>query len=251
MSALSVAFGIQHDLDLECLVHCTTRDRNLMALESELLGAHALGVRNIIALTGDPPRIGDYPTGTGIWDIDSIGLIEMLTRLNLAEDPTGRSIGQRAGFTIACALDSTAADATTEWDRLERKIAAGAHLVMTQPLYSIEQVETMLAEARRRFGPGGMPVPILLGVLPLVSTRHAEFLHNEVPGITIPDEAREAMRAAGERGSEVGIEMADRILTAMEGEVAGTYIMPSFGRYEECAELVRRIRARHPVAVLA
>jgi methionine synthase I (cobalamin-dependent)/5,10-methylenetetrahydrofolate reductase len=251
MSALSVAFGIQHDLDLECLVHCTTRDRNLMALESELLGAHALGVRNIIALTGDPPRIGDYPTGTGVWDIDSIGLIEILTRLNQAEDPTGRSIGQRAGFTIACALDSTAADATTEWDRLERKLAAGAHLVMTQPLYSIEQVEAMLAEARRRFGRGGMPVPILLGVLPLVSTRHAEFLHNEVPGITIPDEAREAMRAAGERGSEVGIEMADRLLSAMEGEVAGAYIMPSFGRYEGCAELVRRIRARHPAAVLA
>ena len=251
MGALAVAFGIQHDLDLECLVHCTTRDRNLMALESELLGAHALGVRNIIALTGDPPRIGDYPTGTGIGDIDSIGLIEMLTRLNLAEDPTGRSIGQRAGFTIACALDSTAADPTTEWDRLERKLAAGAHLVMTQPLYSIEQVESMLAEARRRFGPGGIPVPILLGVLPLVSTRHAEFLHNEVPGITIPDKARQAMRAAGDRSSEVGIEMADRLLTAMEGEVAGTYIMPSFGRYEQCAELVRRIRARHPVAVPA
>jgi homocysteine S-methyltransferase len=251
MSALSVAFGIQHDLDLECLVHCTTRDRNLMALESELLGAHALGVRNIIALTGDPPRIGDYPTGTGVWDVDSIGLIEILSRLNLAEDPSGRSIGQRAGFTIACALDSTAADATTEWDRLERKIEAGAHLVMTQPLYSVEQVEAMLAEARRRFGPRGLPVPILLGVLPLVSTRHAEFLHNEVPGITIPDEARAAMRAAGERGSEVGIEMADRLLTAMEGEVAGTYIMPSFGRYEQCAELVRRIRARHPVAVPA
>ena len=251
MSALSVAFGIQHDLDLECLVHSTTRDRNLMALESELLGAHALGVRNIIALTGDPPRIGDYPTGTGIWDIDSIGLIEMLTRLNLAEDPTGRSIGQRAGFTIACALNSTAADAATEWDRLERKLAAGAHLVMTQPLYSVEQVEAMLAEARRRFGPDGIPVPVLLGVLPLVSSRHAEFLHNEVPGITIPDEAREAMRSAGERGSEVGIEMADALLNATEGEVAGTYIMPSFGRYEQCAELVRRIRTRHPVAVLA
>jgi methionine synthase I (cobalamin-dependent)/5,10-methylenetetrahydrofolate reductase len=246
MSALSVAFGIQHDLDLECLVHCTTRDRNLMALESELLGAHALGVRNIIALTGDPPRIGDYPTGTGVWDVDSIGLIEILTRLNLAEDPSGRSIGQRAGFTIACALDSTAADQATEWDRLERKLDAGAHLVMTQPLYSVDQVEGMLAEARRRFGPAGIPVPILLGVLPLVSTRHAEFLHNEVPGITIPDETRDAMRDAGERGSEVGIEMADRLLVATEGEVAGTYIMPSFGRYEQCAELVRRIRARHP-----
>jgi methionine synthase I (cobalamin-dependent)/5,10-methylenetetrahydrofolate reductase len=251
MSALSVAFGIQHDLDLECLVHCTTRDRNLMALESELLGAHALGVRNVIALTGDPPRIGDYPTGTGVWDVDSIGLIEILTRLNRAEDPSGASIGQRAGFTIACALDSTAADAATEWDRLERKLAAGAHLVMTQPLYSVEQVESMLEEAHRRFGSGGFPVPLLLGVLPLVSTRHAEFLHNEVPGITIPDDARSAMRTAGERGSEVGIEMADRLLAATEGEVAGTYIMPSFGRYEQCAELVRRIRARHPVAVPA
>ncbi|HLQ47588.1 MAG TPA: bifunctional homocysteine S-methyltransferase/methylenetetrahydrofolate reductase [Candidatus Dormibacteraeota bacterium] len=251
MSALSVAFGIQHDLDLECLVHCTTRDRNLMALESELLGAHALGVRNIIALTGDPPRIGDYPTGTGVWDVDSIGLIEILARLNLAEDPSGASIGQRAGFTIACALDSTAADSATEWDRLERKVEAGAHLVMTQPLYSVEQVESMLAEARRRFGPRGLPVPILLGVLPLVSARHAEFLHNEVPGITIADEARAAMRAAGERGSEVGIEMADRLLSAMEGEVAGTYIMPSFGRYEQCAELVRRIRTRHPAEPVA
>ena len=251
MSALSVAFGIQHDLDLECLVHCTTRDRNLMALESELLGAHALGVRNIIALTGDPPRIGDYPTGTGVWDVDSIGLIEILARLNLAEDPSGASIGQRAGFTIACALDSTAADSATEWDRLERKLEAGAHLVMTQPLYSVEQVESMLAEARRRFGPRGLPVPILLGVLPLVSARHAEFLHNEVPGITIADEARAAMRAAGERGSEVGIEMADRLLSEMEGEVAGTYIMPSFGRYEQCAELVRRIRARHPAEQVA
>jgi methionine synthase I (cobalamin-dependent)/5,10-methylenetetrahydrofolate reductase len=251
MSALSVAFGIQHDLDIECLVHCTTRDRNLMALESELLGAHALGVRSIIALTGDPPRIGDYPTGTGVWDVDSIGLIEILTRLNRAEDPSGSSIGQRAGFTIACALDSTAADSATEWDRLERKLEAGAHLVMTQPLYSVEQVEAMLAEARRRFGPRGLPVPILLGVLPLVSTRHAEFLHNEVPGITIPDDARAAMRAAGERGSEVGIEMADRLLAAMESEVAGTYIMPSFGRYEQCAELVRRIRARHPAVAVA
>ena len=251
MSALSVAFGIQHDLDLECLVHCTTRDRNLMALESELLGAHALGVRNIIALTGDPPRIGDYPTGTGVWDVDSIGLIEILTRLNRAEDPSGASIGQRAGFTIACALDSTAADAATEWSRLERKLDAGAHLVMTQPLYSVGQVEAMLEEAHRRFGPGGFPVPVLLGVLPLVSTRHAEFLHNEVPGITIPDGSRAAMRAAGERGSEVGIEMADRLLAEMEGEVAGTYIMPSFGRYEQCAELVRRIRARHPAVAVA
>jgi methionine synthase / methylenetetrahydrofolate reductase(NADPH) len=251
MSALSVAFGIQHDLDLECLVHTTTRDRNLMALESELLGAHALGVRNILALTGDPPRIGDYPTGTGVWDVDSIGLIEILARLNRGEDGAGSPIGQPAGFTIACALDPTAAESVTEWDRLERKLAAGAHLVMTQPVYSQQQVETMLAEARQRFGPRGFPVPVLLGLLPLVSARHADFLHNEVPGITIPDEARAAMSAAGERGSELGIEMADALLASIESEVAGTYIMPSFGRYEQCAQLVRRIRARHPAAALS
>jgi homocysteine S-methyltransferase len=245
MGAMAVAFGIQHDLDLECLVHFTTRDRNLMAIESELLGAHALGVRNIIALTGDPPRVGDYPTGTGVWDVDSIGLIEILTRLNRGEDQAGSPIGQRAGFTIACALDPTAADAATEWDRLERKIEAGAHLIMTQPLYSTQQVEAMDAESRRRFGPGGFPLPVLLGVLPLQSTRHAEFLHNEVPGITIPDAARDAMRAAGEHGAEVGLEMSLTMLEEVETLVAGTYIMPSFGRYEQCAELVRRIRARH------
>ena len=244
MGAMAVAFGIQHDLDLECLVHFTTRDRNLMAIESELLGAHALGVRNILALTGDPPRIGDYPAGSGVWDVDSIGLVEVLARLNRGEDQAGSPIGQPAGFTIACALDPTAADAATEWDRLERKLAAGAHLIMTQPLYSTGQVEAMLAEARRRFGPGGFPIPLLLGVLPLQSARHTEFLHNEVPGITIPDETRAAMRAAGDRGAEVGLEAALALIEAVETEVSGTYIMPSFGRYEQCAELVRRIRGR-------
>jgi homocysteine S-methyltransferase len=246
MAAFAVAFGIQHDLDLECLVHCTTRDRNLMALESELLGAHALGVRNVIALTGDPPRVGDYPTGTGVWDVDSIGLIDILTRLNRGEDQAGSPIGQPAGFTIACALDPTAAEPRSEWDRLARKLEAGAHVVMTQPLYSIGQVEAMFSEARRRFGPAGFPVPVLLGVLPLVSARHAEFLHHEVPGITIPDDVRRAMAEARERGSERGIEMADALLLAVESELAGTYIMPSFGRYEQCAGLVRRIRTRHP-----
>ncbi len=248
MGALAVAFGIQHDLDLECVVHVTTRDRNLMALESELLGAHALGVRNILALTGDPPRVGDYPTGTGVWDVDSIGLIEILARLNRGEDQAGSPIGQRAGFAIACALDPTAANARAEWDRLERKLGAGAQLVMTQPLYDEAQVEAMLAEARRRFGTDGFPVPVLLGVLPLVSSRHAEFLHNEVPGITIPDATRARMRAAGSAGTEAGIEMADALLSAAEDEVAGTYLMPSFGRYEQAAELVRRIRVRHPAA---
>ncbi len=242
MGALAVAFGIQHDLDLECVVHTTTRDRNLMALESELLGAHALGVRDILALTGDPPRIGDYPGATGVWDVDSIGLIEILARLNRGEDAAGSPIGQRATFTIACALDPTAADATTEWDRLERKVAAGAHLIMTQPLYSLEQVESMFSEACRRFGERGFPIPLLLGVLPLQSARHAEFLHNEVPGITIPDATRAALHEAGEGGAEVGLRITQELLEAVGDRVAGTYVMPSFGRYEQAAELVRRLR---------
>jgi methionine synthase / methylenetetrahydrofolate reductase (NADH) len=250
MGAMAVAFGIQHDLDLECLVHFTTRDRNLMAIESELLGAHALGVRNILALTGDPPRVGAYPTGTGVWDVDSIGLVEILARLNRGEDQAGSAIGQRAGFTIACALDPTAADQATEWDRLARKLEAGGQLVMTQPLYDLAQVEAMDREARRRFGPGGFPVPLLLGILPLQSTRHAEFLHNEVPGITIPEEARKAMAGAGERGAEVGLEMSLELLEQVDSLVAGTYVMPSFGRYEQAAELARRIRARHDSAAV-
>jgi homocysteine S-methyltransferase len=249
MGALSVAFGIQHDLDLECIVHTTTRDRNLMALESELLGAHALGVRDILALTGDPPRIGDLPGATGVWDVDSIGLVEILARLNRGEDAAGSPIGQPASFTIACALDPTAADATTEWDRLERKVAAGAHLIMTQPLYSEEQVEAMFAEARRRFGPNGFPIPLLLGVLPLQSSRHAEFLHHEVPGITIPDATREALREAGDGGAEVGLRITEELLGVVGDRVSGTYIMPSFGRYEQAAQLVRRLRAAQPALV--
>jgi homocysteine S-methyltransferase len=244
MGAMAVAFGIRQKLDLECLIHLTTRDRNLMALEAELLGAHALGLRNILALTGDPPRVADRPATTAVWDVDAIGLIEIIRRLNKGEDGAGLSIGQAANFTIACALDSTAADQDKEWSRLERKLAAGANLIMTQPVYSKQQVESMLDRSRRVFGHGSFPVPVLLGVLPLHSARHAEFLHNEVPGITIPDEQRAAMHAAGDRGGEVGLEMAMNLLAEAESHVSGTYIMPSFGRYELAAELVRRLRAR-------
>ena len=242
MGALAVAFGIQHDLDLECVVHFTTRDRNLMALESELLGAHALGVRNILALTGDPPRVGDYPTGTGIWDVDSIGLIGILARLNRGEDQAGKPIGAPAGFTIACALDPTADDLDQELERLADKIDAGAQLIMTQPIYAREQWDAFMDRAAAR-RPSGLPRPVLLGILPLHSQRHAEFLHNEVPGISIPAEIRAAMGGAGERAAEVGLDIAQRLLAQVAHQVQGTYLMPSFGRYELAAELVRRIRA--------
>jgi homocysteine S-methyltransferase len=242
MGALAVAFGIQHDLDLECVVHFTTRDRNLMAIESELLGAHALGVRDILALTGDPPRVGDYPTGTGIWDVDSIGLIGILTRLNRGEDQAGKPIGAPAGFTIACALDPTAEDIEHEVARLADKIDAGAHLIMTQPIYARDQWDRLMDHASGRW-PSGLPLPVLLGILPLHSQRHAEFLHNEVPGITIPAEIRAAMGGAGERAAEVGLDIAHALLGEIADQVQGTYLMPSFGRYELAAELVRRIRS--------
>ena len=252
MGAMAVAFGIQHDLDLECVVHVTTRDRNLMALESELLGAHALGVRNILALTGDPPRIGDYPTGSGVWDVDSIGLIEILTRLNRGEDQAGSPIGQQATFTIACALDPTAADTKTEWDRLERKLAAGAHLVMTQPLYDARAGG---GDARRVATPlrAATASPSRCCSASCRSSRLAtpSSCTTRCPGITIPEATRARMRAAGAAGTEAGIDMADALLAAVGGEVSGTYLMPSFGRYEQAAELVRRIRVRHPVEAAA
>ena len=242
MGAMAVGFAIQRDLDLESLIHFTTRDRNLMALESELLGAHALGIRDVLALTGDPPRVGDYPSGTGIWDIDSIGLIGILRRLNRGEDQAGRPIGAPAGFTVACALDPTAEDLDKEIERLAGKIDAGADLVMTQPIYATAQWDRFMERAAARWG-DRLPRPVLLGVLPLHTARHAEFLHHEVPGITIPDDVRAAMHAAGDRGAEVGLEQSLALLHAMRGYVDGTYIMPSFGRYEQSAELVRRVRA--------
>jgi homocysteine S-methyltransferase len=242
MGAMAVGFAVQHELGLESIIHFTTRDRNLMALESELLGAHALGIRDILALTGDPPRVGDYPGGGGIWDIDSTGLIGILTRLNRGEDQAGRAIGAAAGFTIACALDPTADDLDRELDRLAGKIEAGAHVVMTQPIYAKAQWDRFMDRAAARWG-DHLPRPVLLGVLPLHTARHAEFLHNEVPGITIPDDVRSAMHAAGDRGAEVGLETSLELLYEMRPFVSGTYIMPSFGRYEQSAELVRRARA--------
>ena len=200
-------------------------------------------MRNILALTGDPPRVGDYPTGTGIWDVDSTGLIAILRRLNRGEDQAGKPIGAPAGFTIACALDPTSHDLDHEIERLAGKLDAGADLIMTQPIYAAEQWHRFMDHAARRW-PGGLPRPVLLGVLPLHTHRHAEFLHNEVPGITIPPEVRAAMGAAGERGAEVGLEMAAALLAEMAPLVQGTYIMPSFGRYEMAAALVRRVRSQ-------
>ena len=233
MSALAMAVLIRQQVGLETIIHFTTRDRNLMAIQSELIGAHALGVRNVIALTGDPPRVGDYPNATAVWDVDAVGLISILKRLNEGRDFSGNSIARPTSFCVACAVTPKAPDLAREQERLRRKLEAGADIVMTQPLYTTEDLDRFLEE----FGP--IPVPVLLGVLPMQSYRHAEFLHNEVGGIDIPKHLRERMRQAGERGREEGVAITLEFVTQIEGKVSGVYIMPSFGRYETAAEIVR------------
>ena len=246
MGAMAVGFAIQRELGLESLIHFTTRDRNLMALESELLGAHALGVRDILALTGDPPRIGDYPGGTGIWDIDSTGLIGILTPPEPRRGP-GRPAHRCTSWLHhrLCPRPDREPTWSGELDRLAGKIEAGAHVIMTQPIYAAGQWQRFMDRASARWGDRLPRARVAWACCPCTPSRHAEFLHNEVPGITIPDDVRAAMLAAGDRGAEIGLETSLALLRQMRPFVEGTYVMPSFGRYEQSAELVRRVRAEH------
>jgi methionine synthase I (cobalamin-dependent)/5,10-methylenetetrahydrofolate reductase len=243
MSCIALARLMQDHLGVETIIHFTTRDRNLMALQSELLGAHALGIRNILALTGDPLRVGDYPNTTGVWNVDSVGLIKVIRGLNEGHDAAGASIGAKASFHIGAALNLNMTDAETEQEieKYRQKIEAGAQFLMTQPIYELAPLVRFLERA------GKPPIPMLLGCIPLHSSRHAEFLHNEVPGITIPDDVRARMRAAGERGHEEGLKLARELLTAARSMVEGVYMMPSYGRYDIVGELTRMLRAQERV----
>jgi len=237
MSALAVAYLIQERLGMETIVHMTSRDRNLMALQSELLGAHAHDVRNILALHGDVGKAGDYPHTSGIWDVDAVGLIEIMARLNQGEDSSGASIGRRAGFHIGCAVDPT-----LDWDevrrRLDEKIAAGAHYVMSQPVYDADLFERFLDHL------GPLPVPLLVGVIPLNNARHAEYLHNEVPGIDIPEDIRRRMAEAGENSQAEGIALAREFLARVAPRVQGAYLGPSFDRYEVVGAVIKGLPGR-------
>lgn len=244
MGCIAMAKLVHDHTSLEPIIHFTPRDRNLMALQSELIGAQAMGIRNVIAITGDPPRLGDYPGATGVWDTDSIGLIEILSRMNEGTDKIGRSIGGRAGFCIATGVDPTADDIERQIDRMWKKIDAGAHLVMSQPLYDSDNLFSFLD----RVGP--LPVPFLLGVLPLQSSKHAEYMHNEVPGITVPKAIRDSMKRAGANGIAEGVRLAQELVLETQERVQGIYLMPSFGRYEMCAEIIEALdSSRRPGAV--
>jgi homocysteine S-methyltransferase len=225
---------IHRHVGVETIVHFTTRDRSLMGIQSELLGAHAAGVRSVLALTGDPPTLGGYPGTTGVYDINSVGLIKLLRNMNEGFDAAGSSIGAKADFWIGCAVDPTRTDLAYEAERLHEKIEAGAHFVMTQPIFDAEIWTKFLGV----FG-GEVPVPLLVGVLPLQSTKHAEFLHNEVPGITLTDAARMRMKQAGANGRSEGVAMAQELLLDLKPLAQGVYLMPSFGRYEVAAEVLQ------------
>ena len=237
MSALALAVQIEREVGIETIIHQTSRDRNLMALQSDLLGAHALGIRNVIALTGDPPPAASQ--SSAVWDVDSVGFIRVLKRLNDGVDFAGNSLGRPTDFFVACAANPTASDIDLELRRVREKLDAGADMLMTQPVYE----RARLDEFFERLGP--VDVPVLLGVLPLMSSRHAEFIHNELAGVEVPDAVRERMREAGEGGAAVGIQIAYEQLVETRGLpwIAGTYVMPSFGRYEGAADLVGRITA--------
>ena len=274
MSCMALARLLRDRLDLETILHITTRDRNLMALQSDLLGAHALGLHNILALTGDPLHAGNYPNLTGVWDVDSVGLLGVLRGMNDGYDAGGASLGLPAQFHIGAALnlnmqselidverertrrkllrdglsdDASAGDeslALTETElelrRLRQKLDAGAQFIMTQPIYSLEPLERFCAAF------GTIPVPLVLGMIPLHSSKHAEYLHNEVPGISIPDEVRARMREAGEHGREVGIALAHEVITTARdrGLIQGCYLMPSYGRYDLVGELAQELVRR-------
>ncbi len=240
MGCMAMARLIQDHLGIETIIHLTTRDRNLMALQSELLGAHALGIRNILALTGDPIRVGDYPNTTGVWDVDSSGLIQILRGMNEGHDAAGSSIGAQASFYIGCALNLNMTDEETdhEIEKYRRKIDAGAHYIMTQPIYEIAPLVRFLQRA------GTPPIPLVLGCIPLHSSRHAEYLHNEVPGITIPSSVRTRMREAGDHGHDEGLKLAQELLTEARSMIQGVYLMPSYGRYDVVSELTSMLKTK-------
>jgi methionine synthase / methylenetetrahydrofolate reductase (NADH) len=275
MSCIALARLIHDTLDMDTILHMTTRDRNLMALQSDLLGAHALGLNNILALTGDPVHAGNYPNLTGVWDVDSVGLIRVLKGMNEGFDAGGAALGKSARFFYGAAFnpnmrdepidvaqerarrklieapsladlppvaDEHLTETELELRRLRQKLDAGAQYIMTQPIYSLDPLERFFAA----FGP--VPVPIVLGMIPLHSSKQAEYLHNEVPGFDIPDEVRARMREAGDRAREVGIELAHEVITTARarGLIQGCYLMPSFGRYDLVGELAQELLRQEP-----
>ena len=238
MSAQSLCVLMQNRVGVDTILHYTCRDRNLLGIQSDLLGAYSLGLRNILAITGDPPKLGDYPDATAVYDVDAIGLIRILSHLNHGCDLAGNPIGPPLGIHIGCGADPSKPDKEKELRRLEEKVKAGAEYIMTQPIYDPDHLSTFLAEVKH------LSTPVLVGLLPLYSHRNAEFLHNEVPGMRIPDDIRERMRNAGS-GDEAkleGVKIAQEALLVAREQAQGAYIMPPFNKVELAVRVIEVLR---------
>jgi len=233
MDALIVA-GALEARGVETVPHLTTRDQNIIGLQAMLLGAWTVGgVRNVLGITGDPPSVGDYPETSGVYEVDSVGLVKILSRLNQGTDWAGKTLGGQTNFTIGVALNPVADDLDNEIARFHAKVEAGAHFAMTQPLFDPEHWHAFLKNL------GGKPaIPVLIGVWPLNSYKQALRLNNEVPGIMIPEPLLKSMEAAGVAARERGFAVAREMLAWARSELAGAYLIPPFKRYEEILEVL-------------
>ena len=220
---------------IQSMLHVCGRDRNMLGQMAHMLGAHALGLRNLVVITGDPPKVGDYPEATAVYDLDSVGLLHLASQLNRGVDPAGKVLrGGKTSFVCATGFEPGAPDLDKEIARLEAKVAAGADLVMTQPVFYTDLLEKVLARIAH------LKVPVMVGVLPLVSYKNAEFLHNEVPGMQIPEPIRERMRKAppGPEARKEGVRIAREMLFEVRDRVQGAYLMPPLGKYELALEVL-------------
>jgi homocysteine S-methyltransferase len=236
MGALLSGLLIQREVGLEAVVHYACRDRNLLGMLSDLLGAAASGLNNLLIITGDPPKMGPYPDATAVFDIDSIGLTNLVSRLNLGLDPGGNDLGSATRFVIGVGVNPAAPDAEREMSRFGWKVDAGAEYAVTQPVFDLEQLDRFLA----RVEPLG--IPIIAGIWPLVSLRNAEFLANEVPGVTVPEAVLSRMRRASEHGKEAalaeGVAIAQEMLGAVRGRVAGVQVSAPLGKVPVALEVL-------------
>jgi methionine synthase / methylenetetrahydrofolate reductase(NADPH) len=219
---------------LEPLLHVCARDRNLLALQADLIAAHVQGLRNLVIITGDPPKVGDYPDATAVFDLDSIGILGIASGFNRGLDPAQKALTSQTRFVLATGAEPAALDFEREMRRLKEKRDAGAELVMTQPVFDPSTLDRFLDAM------AGWDLPVVVGILPLASAKNAEFLHNHVPGMRIPDRVRQSMQDAGEGPTAVaaGVRIAADALRAVRDRVAGVYFMPPFGRVESALEVL-------------
>jgi len=242
MSAWAVCDVVQRKVGVETTLHFPTRGRNLLRVQGDLLAAHALGIRNVFVVMGDPTSIGDYPEAMDNYDLVPSGLIKLIKQgFNAGVDHSGTSIGQPTSFFVGAALNLCPPDVESEIKNLHRKAKAGADFFLTQPVYHPDDGPLLLERYEAKYGK--LEKPILVGILPLVSIRHANFLHNEVPGIFIPDEMRKRIEAAGdaERGTRVGVEVAVELIDQLKAWAGGVYLMPQFHKFDMVAEIIEKI----------